>query len=457
MDKQFILKYSKLLVVFLFIYNPGFSQKGEKPHWLDSRPASSLYYTGIGVSSKAEEDYQSKAKQNALADLASEISITISGSSLLQKFENDEQVIENFKKETLVSFINELEGYELAGTYEDDDHYWVYYRLLRQTYQEMKQKKLDNAKAISFDFYNKALAAKKDYHIHNAIDFGIKAINALHDYLNDNITVTIDGSEKNLASEIYSLLTEMLQHIKIRAKADEMVLSAFSDKENCIGLSTVYIENLQFIPIGEIPLLASLDDNTSVKAFSTDHKGVSMFCLFYKPVYKMHNRIFIKLDIDNYTRSSFIRQMLVSASMPEKTIRLKTTDIKAYLVVNSTEYGRRNPNSTFANLIKNDLSQTFRITKNKNEADVVIQINSKLYDGGKVEGDMYDMEEVFMDASVSVTHTKNNQVILNESISSLRLLVNEKDSPERRIKAMNDFAVQKINELVKPALLNMKL
>lgn len=457
MDKQFILKYSKLLLVFLFLYKLGFAQKTEKPHWLETRPASSLYYTGIGVCSKAEDDYQNKAKQNALADLASEISITISGSSLLQKFENDEDIVENFRKETLVSFVNELEGYELAGSYEDADHYWIYYRLLRQTYQDIKQKKLDNARAISFDFYKKALDAKKDYKIHNAIDYGIKSINALRDYLNDNITASIDGQEKNLAAEIYTLLTEMLQKIKIRTKSEEMVLSAFSENENCLSLSTVYIENMQFIPIGEMPLIAVFDDNTLIKKLNSDFKGLADLCLIYKPKYKHYESFLLKLDLENYTSSKFILQMLSSASLPEKDIAVKTVDITAYLIVRANEYGRMNANSSFATLVKSDLSQTFNLTKDKSDADVIIEIVSKVYDGGKVEGEMYDMEEVFMDASVSVINSENRQVILNESLSALRLLVNEKDSKERRLKAMNEFAVQKVNELIRPALLNMKL
>ena len=54
-----------------------------RPEWVKTRPFRSGVYTGVGSASKVGTgaDHQSQAKYQALNDLASEISVTISGSS----------------------------------------------------------------------------------------------------------------------------------------------------------------------------------------------------------------------------------------------------------------------------------------------------------------------------------------------------------------------------------------
>jgi hypothetical protein len=56
-----------------------------RPEWVKTRPFRPGVYTGIGSAPKVGTgaDHQSQAKYQALNDLASEISVTISGSSLL--------------------------------------------------------------------------------------------------------------------------------------------------------------------------------------------------------------------------------------------------------------------------------------------------------------------------------------------------------------------------------------
>ena len=55
----------------------------ERPSWVDSRPVTGAYYVGIGVAPKSSPDPLESAKKNALNDLASEISVTVEGNSLL--------------------------------------------------------------------------------------------------------------------------------------------------------------------------------------------------------------------------------------------------------------------------------------------------------------------------------------------------------------------------------------
>ena len=66
--------------IFSFITNTTALAK-DPPTWVESRPIEPKYYIGIGIAEKKgnEAGYREIAKNAALLDLASEISVTISG------------------------------------------------------------------------------------------------------------------------------------------------------------------------------------------------------------------------------------------------------------------------------------------------------------------------------------------------------------------------------------------
>ncbi|MCT4624071.1 MAG: LPP20 family lipoprotein, partial [Schleiferiaceae bacterium] len=70
------------------------------PNWVKQKPIESPYYSGIGMAIKSSPDYLAIAKNNALNDLASEISVQIKSSSVLYQVENNDRFREEFKANT---------------------------------------------------------------------------------------------------------------------------------------------------------------------------------------------------------------------------------------------------------------------------------------------------------------------------------------------------------------------
>ena len=52
---------------------------------------------------------------------------------------------EDYKSNIEVKANEILEGYELAGTFTQQNEYWVYYRLSKQLYQETRTAKIQEA------------------------------------------------------------------------------------------------------------------------------------------------------------------------------------------------------------------------------------------------------------------------------------------------------------------------
>src|SRR6056297_2029137 len=123
-------------VIFLISCSSARISSNRQPEWVTSRPLDNSYYIGIGISSKAgsNPDYIQVAKSNALQDMASEISVEISGTSLLNQIEDEKGFREKFESNIQTKIADELEDYELVDQWESPDRYYVYYRLSKATY-----------------------------------------------------------------------------------------------------------------------------------------------------------------------------------------------------------------------------------------------------------------------------------------------------------------------------------
>lgn len=86
-------------------------------------------------------DYMANAQQQALGDLASNISTNIESSSVLSVIETKYHIGENYSKEITASTSHQLEGYELVETWEDENFYWAYYRLSKSHYAKIREEK----------------------------------------------------------------------------------------------------------------------------------------------------------------------------------------------------------------------------------------------------------------------------------------------------------------------------
>ena len=99
--------YFALALSFIFVFGFGEldAKSKRKPKWITNRPIDNNYYIGIGKSSKLEsnDDYIQIAKNNALADIISEISVKISSNSILSQFEDNSGYKETYEAQIKIA------------------------------------------------------------------------------------------------------------------------------------------------------------------------------------------------------------------------------------------------------------------------------------------------------------------------------------------------------------------
>ena len=153
-----------LLLLTLFIFSCQSTKQSTEldsgiPAWVKEYPVSDSHFVGIGIADRSShpQDYIQIAQQNALQNLSSQIKVSISSQSVFLQMDREYGYEEDYKSNIEVKANEILEGYVLAGTFSQNNEYWVYYKLDKQLYQETRLARIQEAIEESKYFLNKAI------------------------------------------------------------------------------------------------------------------------------------------------------------------------------------------------------------------------------------------------------------------------------------------------------------
>ncbi|MCX6182182.1 MAG: LPP20 family lipoprotein [Bacteroidetes bacterium] len=190
------------------------------PDWVNNRPLSNEYYIGIGYAAKKNfpSDFREAAKKNALNNLAGEISVTVSTSSVLSQLESDNKYKEDFQQDIRVTVNEQLQGFDEVDSYENKDFYWTYYRLSKADYQERKQKQVKDAVDQGMDFLIKARDYQNQLRYKEALLAYISGIGKISAYLDQSLETELSGQKIYLGNELFNGYRSLLNQIYIDAE-----------------------------------------------------------------------------------------------------------------------------------------------------------------------------------------------------------------------------------------------
>ncbi len=188
----------------------------DAPQWVQQPPTHPAYYHGVGMATKTtHQDYRERARQNALSDLAAGISVNISSQSVLNQFEFDNVHSEFFRDNIRVSTQQFLEGYEIAGSWENDVQYWVYYRLSRSVFEQIKQERVNRALSQALSRLQEADELTQRGRKSDALGFSVKALEDIRDFMGEELLVERGGTKRPFAALFATDLTDKLRDIEI--------------------------------------------------------------------------------------------------------------------------------------------------------------------------------------------------------------------------------------------------
>jgi hypothetical protein len=294
-----------------------------KPPWLSAKPADPSHYVGIGSAAKTEPNYAAAARKNALVEIANEIEMPVSGTSILNQIAKSEQVKKEYRTMLKATLASEMRDTQRMGVYEDETTHWVYYRLNRAAYAAQQQRDLENIKIVSLQFFEKAQDAVAKVSYATAIDFYFRSLLTLKKHWADDIEVSVQGKPVFLAVESFARLQQLLDRLNIRTTHSTLRLPA-----NGNARATLDIVDAEGRPGTKLPLLVhSVPTRTATATYTTNERGEA-HAVFPASVWNQTREVEVVLDLQNFSKSAIedrlFEKLTSSLRVPTTKINIET-------------------------------------------------------------------------------------------------------------------------------------
>ena len=415
-------KFLKYIFICLIVFScKSVKEKAERdnppPHWVSSQPHHSDYYIGVFGVQKNGLDYRSKAKQGALESLSSEISVNISGESVLKTLEANNNFEQEYKQNVTLKSTEKLEGFEVVDSWESETEYWVYYRLSKAKHTLLKQERMNKALELGKEYFSKAKVNHQENDYNEAFVLSIKSLESVAEYLDEPLKTQFEGREVYFATEVMSYLQNMLDELQLIPGSDkkQVVLGEVLSEEDVFFKVT----NFSGALISGIPLKceykAVFFKNYDVKSNEKGIAGVSLGKLNQS---NPEQYVSAKLNFDKlsetHSKNQIVLKLVSYIPIKEAKIKLTVRAPKVFVIANEKEFGIK-INSKFMSIVKQTLSSRgFQISNNYRDADLLFYLNSNTTSVGSNSG-TYQVE---LNGNVEVKNRQTKEVVFSEVIKA---------------------------------------
>lgn len=445
------------LTLLLLSCSPKVQPTDPRPAWLSGQLNEPRYYTGVGQSFKdGTNNYIQAAKKSALDDLVSQIKVNVSSTSILSTLEeNRKDFQERYEQIIQTTAADDIEEFELVGAYEDDRNYWVYYRLSKERYRELKEEQKRNAITVATDFLEKARAAEQQHERLQALGFYFLAFRSVEKYLGEAIPVQLDGSEVLLTNEIYASIKSLVGKIRIQVSPSEMIISRrLNGNDQSVVAKAIYSDTN--LPVSFLPLSASFDKGQGdvFPDYRTDIEGEARILLNKITSRELEQTVNVKVNLDalSGTSSSPVYNLIASTlKAPSSQVLLKVQRPVVYLSSLEKSLGIRKSNTQLSNRLKSLLtSNGFEFTTDSQAADLVMEIESDS-ERGSVSGSIYI---TFLTGVIRVSDAREGKIIYAATLDRIKGygLDYDRSSQDAYTKALESIEKDHLNDLLNNVL-----
>lgn len=433
-------------------------KKGEnaKPAWLSAKPATDSYYVGIGHSTKGgTNNYVQEAKKSALEDLVSEIKVNISSSSVLTSIDVNKEFQDKYEQMIQTTAADEIQEFEMVDTWEDEVNYWVYYRLSKQTYRDIKEQQKRDAVKLALDYFTKAKASERDNNAVQALGFYYQGFRAVEKYLAEPITLTWEGKEIILTNEIYASMQELLDNIQIALNPAQLSLNR-RVAQSSISVVATATDKKRKVNLPDLPLRAAFDKGSGdvFPTYKTDVAGQAKILLTKIGSRDLEQSVAVTVDLLAFAGANPSEIFtLVSSKMavPKAVVVMAVQRPLVYISSVEKNFGVVKTNMQLTNKIKNFLAnQGFEFTDQKNKAELWVDITSDS-EKGSVSGNIHI---AFVTSEIHVSTLKDNKEIYATTLDRIKgySLDYERSSQDAYNKSLEVLDKEKMPELLNAIL-----
>lgn len=416
-----------LSVIFLslILLIPYCICSAQKPDWVSKRPVNPDYYLGIGMAEKGENyDYVAQARNAALSDLSSEITVNISSELVDTAVEQSGLSEEQIRQEIRTTTQSELEGYELVDSWEDQDEYWVYYRLSKSLYAAGKQEKLDNAVSLAGDLYINGEQARSEGDYTSALRYYFQAYQPIRPYFAEPLQTSINGESVYLKNALYTAIQATLSKMELIPDENNIEAKTGRAPENPLRVRAVFhSRNDERSPVANVPLTFHFirGQGVLVESTTTDRDGRASCRISAVTAPDNIQIVRATVDMDRLVNpdstSTMIQGIIDGLTTPETRFILNVTGLTFYVRGNEQNFGTDMDVAYVEPVLKNALSEKdFAFTDDMAEADFIIEYRAKTRKGSVV----YGQHVAYVDMNISVIDMQNGEEIYKQSFQNVK-------------------------------------
>jgi len=418
------MKYSVLLI---FLFACGVAQKNKsaapaKPSWLQATPMDPDYYTGIGHSLKyGNYNYIQAAKKSALDDIISEIKVNVQSSTTLSQLDVNKKFQEQYEQIIKTTAADELEEFEQADAWEDQQNYWVYIRLSKARYKQIKEDKKRNAVTLGLDFFTKARLAEQSGDIVTSLSYYYQGFRAVEKYLAEPIRAEYQGQEILLSNEIIRSLQQMMNKIEISAEPKEISVNRRIIKSN-IQVTAKARERGNNKAIAGLPLSAVFEKGSGnvFPSFKSDENGLAKVLITQISSRDAEQQIAIGVNpnaFENNDSSAVFSLIAKKLVVPKAAVLLHVQRPLVYVTASEKSLGAEKSSKELTNAVTNYLTQSgFEITDDSKKAEMAVDISSDT-EKGVQSGNIFI---TYLSGSIRVKSLPDGKEIYTSSLNRVK-------------------------------------
>lgn len=439
------------LKIFLYFWVVGVSIVwAQKPVWVTSHPISEKEYIGIGMAPLSDTDYMKKATQNALADIASQISMKLENSSFLHVVDVDGKARDMFEDKIQGSMVAWLEGQELKETYQSDENYYVYYSLDKKVFARNSESRRKQAIRMGMDYLKKGQEAEEMMNLAQAVQLYGKGLEAVEPW----VFMDLVNNGVNVPTELYHAFVNVFSNMAITTNVVQVEGEAFkaisTPLAGCLSKNGIVVPNVK--------LKASFVTGGGAvsEPMETDHTGTAEF--YVTNITSKENFQELRISIDD----SFIQalpnsysQLLQTQVWPSAkiTILLNSAPITAYLYVND-DNDLEGIEKRISSLLTNN---HFTMSEDPDVSQIFIDMTTKMEMGSVVTGGVYDLNTCYCTFVLKFYNNKTEQLLLDYSVNQVKVLSPVHKSAEETIAMCIREVMKRVNRELPNRLKKMSL
>ncbi len=386
------------------------SAAAKAPDWVKKRPASDSCYIGIGSAPTSSADYEQTAREKALADLISQIQVLIENESLLKRIDENGNYSERYTDDIRSRSKAWLEDYEVVDTYNDGHTYWLFCRIGKERYAELKRAKARDAALSALDYWKNGNEALKSGDFTTAAKMYTSGIRTIEPF--SDMRLIVDAEQTmNIAMELQMSLAKMFGEFQMQSTPSTVIIKQFDESPTDV----LILVRSGIHPLANIPLKAS-SDNRKAKVTvgsATDSGG--------------HARINItgiaekggpwtltvapQLDVRHMFDTPALEAIYATLSDKIQPIHIKVSiaDSGLKAVCHAMDPGAEELTRQISAFLNKSY---FYITDNPAEADLEISVKAEFSKGETIKNDLNELTKYNCTATVYITDVRKQAKVI---------------------------------------------